>query len=247
MGRFETAAEFYGSREPYSSEFFTTVAERLGLDGRQRLIDLGCGPAPLALGFAPFVKHLVGVDSEPAMLAAGRKNVGALGVDLQLIESRVEALPSSLGRFEVITIGRALHWMDRAGVLGALDRLAAPGGWIAICGAATDVSLNPWAAAFKTLRKRWSSSEDQRRHKMDLDAWSSGSRFRKVDELRIASHGSVSIDEIVRRALSMSSTAPAVLGQRRGDFEADIRSVVGPFARDGMLEENIVCVATLFQ
>jgi SAM-dependent methyltransferase len=247
MGRFETAAEFYDSREPYSSEFFAAVAERLKLDGHERLIDLGCGPAPLALGFAPFVKQVIGVDIEPAMHAAARKNAGAVDVDLQLIESRVEELPKSLGAFELVTIGRALHWMNRVATLPVLDRLVAPDGCIAICGATADVSLNPWAASFKALRKCWSSSEDQQRHKIDIDAWFSSSRFRKVDEVRIASKGSVSLDEIVRRALSMSSTAPAVLGQRRGDFEAEIRSVVGPFARDGVVEEKIVSVAALFQ
>jgi ubiquinone/menaquinone biosynthesis C-methylase UbiE len=219
----------------------------LQLDKSQRLIDLGCGPGPLGIGFAAFVKEVVGVDIEPGMLAAAEKNAKTAGIEVRLIRSRVEELPASLGRFDVVTIGRALHWMDRVATISVLERLVAPGGCIAICGASGDVASNPWAAEFKALRKRWASREDQERHKIDMDEWFSGSRFRKVDELRIASRQTASIDEIVRRALSMSSTAPAILGERRGEFEAEIRGTLEPFARDGVVEENFVCVATLFR
>jgi SAM-dependent methyltransferase len=38
-----------------------------------RPVDLGTGPGLLALGFAPYVGRIVGVDPEPAMLEAARK------------------------------------------------------------------------------------------------------------------------------------------------------------------------------
>ena len=44
MGRFETTAAAYAARrEPYPPAFFAAVAEKLGLTGREALIDLGIG------------------------------------------------------------------------------------------------------------------------------------------------------------------------------------------------------------
>src|SRR5438067_54675 len=66
MGRFASTVDYYERCRPgYSRLFFKTVAQSLGLDGRQRLIDLGTGPGLLAIGFAPFVAEVVGVDPEP--------------------------------------------------------------------------------------------------------------------------------------------------------------------------------------
>src|SRR5262249_16111742 len=71
-------------RPPYPPAFFHTVSMRLGLGGRHRLIDLGTGPGLLALGFAPYVGRIVGVDPEPAMLAAAREAAGRAAQDLTL-------------------------------------------------------------------------------------------------------------------------------------------------------------------
>ncbi len=85
MGRFATTAEFYEQyRPPYPAKFFRTVAERLKLDKRHALIDLGTGPGVLALGFAPSVGRIVGVDPEPAMLAAARAAAARAGTEVSL-------------------------------------------------------------------------------------------------------------------------------------------------------------------
>ena len=74
MGRFATTVPLYEKlRPPYPAEFFRNVAQRLRLGKEHALIDLGTGPGLLALGFAPYVGRIVGVDPEPAMLAATKK------------------------------------------------------------------------------------------------------------------------------------------------------------------------------
>src|SRR6201995_4256593 len=114
MGRFETTVPLYAElRPPYPAEFFSTVAAKLGFSKRDALIDLGTGPGLLALGFAPYVGRITGVDPEPAMLAVARQAAAARRQDFVLIEGKTETLPADIGQFDVITIGRALHWMDR--------------------------------------------------------------------------------------------------------------------------------------
>src|ERR1700745_116265 len=134
MGRFATTAALYEQfRPPYPAEFFRAVAQKLGLSKQHALIDLGTGPGLLALGFAPYVGRVVGVDPEPAMLAAARAAAQRAGQALTLIEGRAEDLPESIGRFDLVTIGRALHWMERDALAPLFDRLVAPGGAIAVC------------------------------------------------------------------------------------------------------------------
>ena len=74
MGRFASTVEFYSRyREPYPPAFFNYVAERIGLRGDESLLDIGCGPGLLAIGFALFVEHCTGIDPEAAMIAARRR------------------------------------------------------------------------------------------------------------------------------------------------------------------------------
>src|SRR3978361_164287 len=129
MGRFATTVPLYEKlRPPYPAEFFRNVAQRLHVGKQQALIDLGTGPGLLALGFAPYVGRIVGVDPEPAMLAATRKAAVRAAQAFTLIAGKAEDLADDIGRFDVVTIGRALHWMDREATLARPDRLGTSAG-----------------------------------------------------------------------------------------------------------------------
>src|SRR6185312_4644820 len=134
MGRFATTAALYEQfRPPYSPEFFRAVVERLRLGKQHALIDLGTGPGLLALGFAPYVARITGVDPEPKMLDAARAAAVRQRQTLTLIEGRAEDLGSEIGRFDLVTIGRALHWMDEAALGPLFQRLVTADGVVAVC------------------------------------------------------------------------------------------------------------------
>ena len=86
------------------------------------MIDLGTGPGVLALGFAPYVGSILGVDPEPAMVAEARRAAAEAEIAFPVIEGRAEDLAADCGPFDLITIGRSLHWMDRPATLAAFDR-----------------------------------------------------------------------------------------------------------------------------
>src|SRR6478672_7724581 len=116
MGRFATTVPLYREfRPPYPTKFLN-AARRLSLSRAHALIDLGTGPGSIALGFGRYVGRIVGVDPEPAMLAAARQAAAHASQAFTLIEGKAEALPADIGMFDVVTIGRALHWMDRDGI-----------------------------------------------------------------------------------------------------------------------------------
>ena len=59
MGRFASTVAYYESaRPPYGAAFFEAVALELGMDGDQRLLDVGAGPGILAIGFAPYCREV---------------------------------------------------------------------------------------------------------------------------------------------------------------------------------------------
>src|SRR5215831_13343448 len=114
MGRFASTFSLYEElRPPYPPHFFRTVAQKLKLSKQHALIDLGTGPGLLAIGFAPYAGRVTAVDPEPAMLAAARKAGLRAGLAIDWIGGRAEDLPEGTGPFDVVSIGRALHWMDR--------------------------------------------------------------------------------------------------------------------------------------
>jgi SAM-dependent methyltransferase len=249
VGRFDSTAPFYARyREPYPASFFSEVARREGLEGNERLIDIGCGPGSLAVGFAPFVGSCTGVDVETEMLAAARVEAARAGVHLNLMQARIEELPPDIGTFQAVTIGRALHWFDRDEALAVLDRIVAPDGWIAICGTRTfGAAAQNWSGTFHDIRRAWSSDPDETRYHIDLDEWFRGSRFHKTEQIDVSVNQEVSIADLIGRALSMSTTSPEVLGDRRNAFEDAMREALEPLSNDGLFDEQITAGATILR
>src|SRR6516164_3095099 len=64
-----TAAYYRQGRKPYAPALASALAEHLGLDGQGRLLDVGCGPGTVALFFAHLFQCVVGIDSDPGMVA----------------------------------------------------------------------------------------------------------------------------------------------------------------------------------
>ena len=253
MGRFATTAEFYEQyRPPYPVEFFRTFVQKLALDKRHALIDLGTGPGVLALGFAPYVGRLIGVDPEPAMLAAARAAAKRTNADVTFIEGKAEDLPADIGSFDLVTIGRALHWMDHSALGPVLARLVAPGGAIAICASfsARDGS-NPWLEEYDTARRRWSdekllvgSRRGEHAHRNPNDVLGPLG-FGVADTIMVKATHQVSAADLAQRVLTFSSSSPAALGDKADAMLDDVEARLLPFARDGLLEETLMAAASV--
>jgi hypothetical protein len=247
MSRFASTVPFYNLyREPYPREFFTEVARRLAFQGTERLLDAACGPAPLAIGFRPFVASCVGVDSEPEMVASARRAASRANLPLELLTSRFEDVPRSLGLFHIVTVGRALHWLVRDAALPVLERLLMARGLVLVCGAIAEEGANPWAAPFHATRRTWSSDPDERRYHIDPEAWFRDSNFRRIEEISVSYRHRITVESLIGRALSLSTTSPRALGDRRQSFEAALSAAVQPFAEDGSLPEEVVARAVVF-
>jgi SAM-dependent methyltransferase len=245
MGRFASTVAYYESaRPPYPDAFFAKTADELGLDRSQRLLDVGTGPGILAIGFAPYCREVVGVDPEPAMIEAAREAAARAGVALGLIEGRFERLAGSLGEFDVVTIGRALHWLDPEPARAGLERVVARRGRILVCGASSvKDGRNPWLETFERVRDRWKG--DRPAH--DHDAFFAGGRFASHVKIRVEASQRIPVERLADRILSMSTTSPERLGDEVSEMRRALREALAPFAPDGSLEEIVEARAEVFE
>src|SRR5258705_8217547 len=209
MGRFATTVTLYEELRPlYPPAFFRSVARQLGLGREHALIALGTGPGLLALGFAPYVGRIVGVDPEPAMIAAARTAAARASRALTLIEAKAEALPADIGSFDVVTVGRALHWMDRDAALALFERLVAAQGVVIVCSSHSAADgRNPWLHEYNKARRAWSqeslwseSGSGKRTHR-DLAAFFRGTRFHAADLIKKQTSHWINVIDLASRVL----------------------------------------------
>lgn len=112
---FAGAAEYYErGRLPYAPGLAEAFRDALALDGRGRLLDLGCGPGTVTLRLAHLFDEAVGLDPDSDMLVEARRIAAARGVTgARWVCERAEALPAGLGKVRVVTLAASFHWMDR--------------------------------------------------------------------------------------------------------------------------------------
>ncbi|MFE0413298.1 class I SAM-dependent methyltransferase [Streptomyces tendae] len=125
-----TAAFYRRGRLPYAPGLADLLAGVLDLDGRGRLLDLGCGPGTVALPLAGHFDEVVGVDPDPGMLAEAVRGAAELDVAdrVRWVRARAEELPAGLGDFTVATLAQSFHWMDREPVAATVRGMLRPGG-----------------------------------------------------------------------------------------------------------------------
>ena len=109
--------------EAYSKADFTDVNRRcarraLQIAGHERgkAIDLGTGPAEIPIAFCQMAPgwRVVGLDLSSGMLAQGRRNVRAAGLEkrIQLVRGDAKAVRDLRGRFDLVMSNSLLHHLE---------------------------------------------------------------------------------------------------------------------------------------
>jgi SAM-dependent methyltransferase len=245
MGRFASTVAYYESaRPPYGAAFFAAVALEIGLDGSQRLLDVGAGPGILAIGFAPYCRDVVGVDPEPGMVEAARAAAKRAGAAVRFIEGRFEDAAAKFGAFDLVSIGRAIHWLDPEPARAALERALAPRGSVLVCGATSAKDgRNPWLEAFNAVRDCWKGDRPSRDH----HTFFADGRFAQAGTIRVEETYAVPVERLVDRVLSMSTSSSERLGDEVPAMKSAMREALAPFAADGVIEDIVEARAVVFE
>jgi SAM-dependent methyltransferase len=161
---FREAAPFYSTyRYRPSEEFIRLLATHLGWSAKDRVLDLGAGPAHISTLLAPYVREVVAMEPDNAMLAEGRKWAASTGVKnvafVQGGSEDLERLKTSLGTFVAVVMSQSFHWMpDQDRVLRSLDEmLDGTRGAVALVGYVNEPDFNRVCVGLD--REPWSTAE----------------------------------------------------------------------------------------
>jgi len=257
------AAAYYGiGRLPYPPEVANAFVETLGLDGTQRLLDVGCGPGSLTLQLAPLVSVAIGVDADPDMIAAAETAAERAGVtNVEWRCMRAEELPADLGRFALVTFAQSFHWFEQANVASALRGMLEPDGACVHVHATThrgddsDDALDHPRPPYEQIDALISSYLGPRRRAgrglrhvrtaADEEGALLGAGFAaptriELDTARVVTR---TIDDVVAATFSLSGSTPHLFGDEVGRFEADLRALLREAAPDGRFSERTRDVA----
>jgi ubiquinone/menaquinone biosynthesis C-methylase UbiE len=247
-----TVAAYQAYRLDYPPRLIDRLLVLAGLKSGDAVLDLGCGPGNLALAFARRGLAVTAMDPEPQMLDAARAAAAAEGLKIAFAQRGSNDLTPADGPFRLAAIGRAFHWMDRAATLAMLDRIVGAKGGVALLhDAHPPVDENAWYRLFGRISEKYGRARmahvkergegGHRRYEPFLFA----SAFSRIEGLSVTIRQAIDEDAIVGRAFSTSVCARDALGDRAGDFEADLRAALRELSPDGKFHEVAELVAVL--
>jgi trans-aconitate methyltransferase len=144
-------ADRYQRQFGFVAAFGGDLLELLDPVPQEVVLDLGCGTGGLAAEIRRRGARVLGLDSDPAMVAAARRRLGDGNV--LLADGHDFRLPEPV---DAVFSNAALHWMPRqAEVVGCVRRALRPGGrFVAEMGGAGNIQaiLEALAAAMAEAR-----------------------------------------------------------------------------------------------
>lgn len=246
--RFATAAAHYlAGRLPYADRLIRRTAERTSLTAQDSVLDLGCGPGQLACAFAAFAGSVLGIDPEPEMLRIARARAPA---NVTFLEASSYGLTPDWGRFRLVTMGRSFHWMDRAETLRRLDPMILPGGAVALFhDTHPDLPENAWWPEYRALIRGFVPPDARAVRR--TPGWAGhetvllDSAFACLEKIAVIERRETTTANLIDRALSMSSTSAAKLGDRTAELTAALRAFLDARAPAGRLTEVVATEALI--
>jgi SAM-dependent methyltransferase len=246
------AVHYRPGRPPYSPELEAVLTRELGLEGRGRLLDGGCGPGILTIRLAHLFEDVIGLDPDPAMLAEGRRAADELRLaNIRWIQARAEDLPGAApGPYRLVTFGQSFHWTDEAHVAETVYDLLEPGGALALIVHTVEGRPRPPSTGAPPIphgeitalvesylgptRRAGQGPAPIRTHRFEDILVRT--RFRKPQSLFVPG-----IPDLLRDAesvlsgyFSFSWSAPHLFGERIDDFAAEVRELLQARAPDGL-------------
>jgi SAM-dependent methyltransferase len=246
------AAHYRPGRPPYSAELETVLAAELGLDGRGRLLDGGCGPGILTVRLAHLFEEGVGLDPDAAMLAEGRRAAAERGIgNITWVQARAEELPEAApGPYRLVTFGQSLHWTDEARVAETVYDMLEPGGAMAmvvntvegrprppspgpppIPHAEIEALVQEYLGPRKRVGQGWAPVRTHRFEDVLVRT-----RFRAPTSLFVPGVPDVVRDTegVLSGYFSFSWSAPHLFGDSVDEFAADVRRLLREWSPDGV-------------
>jgi SAM-dependent methyltransferase len=218
VSHFRGTAWYYARfRPPYPPELIAQLAAAAGLGPASRVLDLACGTGPIAIPLAAHAGEVVAVDVEDEMLeelrASAPPNVTTVHADAHDVDA-------GWGRFDLVTIGRALHWLGGGAFLARLEPVTDQ---VALLGEGFEDSV-PRDVVRNVARRFVGERPPAPGDDVVYAEALAGSVFDDVVTLDFEHEREWTPDTLVGLAYSTSQASPLRLGDRREDFERELRA-----------------------
>lgn len=249
MGLFTGTVENYRlfrSRVPSEIASLLVSKTRSETD-RCKLLDLGTGTGFVIEALKHDFGEIIGVDSDPDMLAAARLDVKPLpSQSIQWVHARAEEyFPDSGWEPDLVTMSRAFHWFDREKVLANFDTFVAPEGLVAVMG---DFSIwtsqQDWKLAMRTLVQSFLGEprragdgfkqDDERPFREVLEQ----SSFSNIEEHTIHVASEREPASVIGYLHSTSFAAPRLFGSRLKEFDSAALELLEKYATNGVVTDQ---------
>lgn len=247
---FTSTAPYYAKfRAGYSPELFSHLTTRLGLNGTQRVLDLGTGTGAIAIPLSRHVREVIAVDPDTGMLDEGRKlaaGQGITNIDWRIGDSnRLDDL--GLGPLDLVTLGQAFHWTERDTLLSVLDHLITPDGAVIVVGGPAPGNIEPpaWIDVITEVRTRYlgperrAGSSTYSHPKESHQEVLARSPFSHLEVAHWDRTITRDLDSVIGLQFSYSYSSPAQLGDQTDAFECDLRETLTAFSPEGVFDELV--------
>jgi ubiquinone/menaquinone biosynthesis C-methylase UbiE len=231
---FDGTEEYYAEHRPgYGEAALSYLRERFGLDGDDRVLDLGCGAGQVAVPLAGYVGEVVGMDPNRTMLREARRRAGEVGREnLRWVVGSDADLSEELGPFRLATMGRSFHWMDERATLERLRGLLEPGGGVAVLNDEEWFTRGTagWQDAVYNLTAEYLDELPERTGPVDYsdeDPWDELVRSVGFDDVEVATFAverEWTVDGVAGYVFSLSYCSPEAFDEDRDAFETDLRA-----------------------
>ncbi len=231
-------AEAYELRPPYPDEMYEILVGLLGGENA-RVLDVGCGPGKIARALIDRVGHVDAVDFSREMMRVGKSLHNGNHPNLRWIHGRIEEVGLN-PRYDIITAGSSIHWMEWSVVFPRLDEILTTDGYLVIIDGDCPVE-SPWRDAELSLIREYSTNRHY--EQMDLiqelvdrghfqpigDRWTTPVVFSQPLEHYVASFHS-------RQSLSKEQMGD----ENVKEFDTELTHVLSDFAdREGVVRFNV--------
>ncbi|WP_214483759.1 class I SAM-dependent methyltransferase [Bacillus sp. SM2101] len=246
---FKGAASYYSKYRPtYSSSLIRFLVNKFSLNGEQQLLDLGCGTGHLTIRFSDWCNKIVAIDIEPEMIAeAQRLHKEIRFGNIQWFKGTLKEYKQSTNeKFELVTIAKAFHWMDRKKVLEELFELVSDAGGVAIIdNYAPHKKLTVWQEQLDEVKAYWYGKERRAGNvtyshpKESHEEVIANSKFKLENHLLPTYEIHWTVESILGNLYSTSYGSKRFLGNNVEAFERDLKKALLEVDESGIYKEKI--------
>jgi len=251
---FKGTAWYYARyRAGYPAAFFDMVKDKSNLFKNDRVLDLGCGTGQIAIPISRYVREVVAMDTEPEMLAEGKIQAEKSGTsNIKWVEGGSEDLVDmkwELGKFQLVAVGTAFHWMNQEKTLDDLYEILHDGGGIVI--ASIDNTFHKQSVVVQVTRKwlgeeRRAGSGVYKPPMRQFEEVISESKYHRMEFWNCPIVFTYDIDGIIGNIYSTSMANQNILRDKKEAFEKDLRDALlkynpsGKFVINGQAQAILV-------